>query len=201
VKLLLDEQSTLIHKYKEDSLSDIIMVVNKLLKVMLPIFLILIFSSISTLDIAKAQTPSYSFVTSWGTEGSEEGQFDGLNDVHVFDGFAYVPDYNNNRVQKFTSDGQFITAWGTKGEGDGQFDSPAGIDIDNQDRVYVTDRGNSRIEVFDNTGQFITSWGTPGSENGQFARPEGINVDMDGNVYVADTENARVQKFAPSDQQ
>ena len=29
-------------------------------------------------------------------------------------GFIYVSDIGNNRVQKFTADGQFVTKWGSQ---------------------------------------------------------------------------------------
>jgi hypothetical protein len=59
-----------------------------------------------------------------------------------------VFDNNNNRIQKFTSDGTFITAWGSEGEDNGQFYEPKGIAIDSSDHVYVVDPGNHRIQVF-----------------------------------------------------
>jgi DNA-binding beta-propeller fold protein YncE len=61
---------------------------------------------------------------------------------------VYITDVNNNRIQKFTSDGTFITSWGSEGEGEGQFSEPEGIDIDPEGNVYVADTGNFRIQVF-----------------------------------------------------
>ena len=63
-------------------------------------------------------------------------------------GFIYVSDSKNNRVQKFTNNGQYITEWGTKGTENGQFDFPAGIDIDSEGNIYVVDRSNARIQKF-----------------------------------------------------
>jgi tripartite motif-containing protein 71 len=61
---------------------------------------------------------------------------------------VYVTDVNNNRIQKFGSDGAFITSWGSEGSGEGQFLEPEGIDIDTEGNVYVADTGNFRIQVF-----------------------------------------------------
>lgn len=36
-------------------------------------------------------------------------------------GNVYVADTGNNRVQKFSSDGNYITEWGSAGSGNGQF--------------------------------------------------------------------------------
>ena len=68
-------------------------------------------------------TSNGQFITKWGTRGSADGQF-GRGDGTFFTGPAgiavdnkgdvYVSDFSNDRVQKFTSNGQFITKWGRK---------------------------------------------------------------------------------------
>ena len=103
---------------------------------------------------------------------------------------------DNERVQKFTSDGQFISKWGTGGEANGQFRKPAGIAIDASDNVYITDQNNGRVQMFTSDGQFIAAWGTTGDGRDQFSQPEGIDVDDSGQIYVADTGNNRVKVFA-----
>ncbi|MGB8164256.1 MAG: hypothetical protein WCF14_04520, partial [Nitrososphaeraceae archaeon] len=60
----------------------------------------------------------------------------------------YVSDIGNNRVQKFTADGQFVTKWGSSGSGDGQFNGPMGLTVDPSGYVYVVDIGNKRVQVF-----------------------------------------------------
>ncbi len=50
--------------------------------------------------------------------------------------------HDNNRIQKFDSNGNFITKWGFKGTGDGQFDNPYGIAVDSSGNVYVADTDN-----------------------------------------------------------
>jgi DNA-binding beta-propeller fold protein YncE len=76
----------------------------------------------NTIFVVRAQTEhqqqqQYSFVTQWGTEGSGPGEFTGQNDVvPSTDGkYVFVPDYENHRIQKFTSDGTFITQLGSEG--------------------------------------------------------------------------------------
>src|SRR3546814_13744877 len=55
-----------------------------------------------------------SFITTWGTYGNGEGQFDGAFGVAVdASGNVYVADTYNNRIQKFDSSGAFIIEWGT----------------------------------------------------------------------------------------
>ena len=70
-------------------------------------------------------------------------------------GHVYVVDSGNNRVQKFTPDGNFLTAWGGYCSNNyeslpcnGRFASPRGIAVDSAFNVYVADMGNDRIEMF-----------------------------------------------------
>jgi len=111
-------------------------------------------------------------------------------------GNVYVADTDNDRIQKFSSNGTFLTKWGSSGTGDGQFKSPRGIAIDGSDNVYVSDEQNCRIQKFSSNGTFLTKWGSSGSGDGQFQFPDGIAIDSSGNVYVADGANYRIQKFS-----
>src|SRR5215204_1262651 len=180
-------------------------------------------------SIAFAQTinetgiKQYQFVTKWGSLGTEPGQFDGQNNVAGTGEFVYVPDYQNQRIQKFTNDGQFIKMWGgTYGEGDGEFKNPHGAALDSEGNVYVSERSGLRIQKFDPDGNFITKWGSEGTGDGQFLHLHDIAVGPGGGsnsnqladgtqsfsnngnanqstnnefVYVADTELFNVQKF------
>ena len=140
---------------------------------------------------------TYVFVTKWGTYGSGDGQFLGPSGIAVDStGNVYVTDNQNNRIQKFSSDGTFLAKWGTYGSGDGQFQFPTDIAVDSSGNVYVIDEGNRRIQKFSSSGTFISKWGSEGSGDGQFLFPSGIAVDSSGNVYVADWSTNKVQKFS-----
>ena len=107
---------------------------------------------------------------------------------------AYV---DNNRIEKFDSDGKYLTQWGSTGSGDGQFNFgnlTAGLAIDREDNIYVADIVNQRIVKFDANGKFLIQWGGAGDRDGQFNYPHGITVDRHDNIYVSD-ENFRIQKF------
>jgi len=143
-------------------------------------------------------TNSGTFLTKWGSQGTGDGQFNGLADVAVelSSGNVFVADQSNNRIQKFTNSGTFLTKWGSQGTGDGQFNQPAGVAVDGSGNVFVADAGNNRIQKFTNTGTFIGKWGCEGSGDGQFSQPTGVAVDASGNVFVIDFGNSRIQKFA-----
>jgi hypothetical protein len=65
------------------------------------------------------------FVSTWGSAGTGDGQFNSPLGVAVGPaGNVYVVDQGNHRIQKFDSTGTFLTTWGSKGTGDGQFEVP-----------------------------------------------------------------------------
>ena len=89
------------------------------------------------------------FLRKWGSEGSEDGQFDKPAGVALDgDGNVYVADWNNHRIQVFNSEGNFLRKWGSRGSEDGQFDRPYGLAIGSDGNVYVADTGYYRIQVF-----------------------------------------------------
>ncbi|MCX6653987.1 MAG: carboxypeptidase regulatory-like domain-containing protein [Candidatus Bathyarchaeota archaeon] len=145
-------------------------------------------------------TSSGEYLTQWGSQGTEDGQFNTSFFVAVDDyGNVYATDEGNNRVQKFNSRGEFITKWGSPGTGDGQFNHPEGIAVDGSGCVYVVETLNACVQKFTSSGGFLTKWGSMGAViDGQFSGPMGVAVDGRGNVYVADTGNGRIQKFTPS---
>ncbi len=86
---------------------------------------------------------------SFGSFGSAEGQFNRPLDVEIDrDGYVFVADSGNNRVQKFTTTGDFVMSFGEEGNGEGQLKNPTGIAVDEAGNVYVADSGNARIQVF-----------------------------------------------------
>jgi DNA-binding beta-propeller fold protein YncE len=146
-------------------------------------------------SVASADGPP-AFVTKWGAQGAGDGQFKSPRGITVSkDGYIYVTEVENNRVQKFTRDGVFITKWGTQGSGDGQLSFPVGLATDLEGNVYVAEHFNHRVQKFTGNGIFITKWGSytagGGDTNGKFNKPTGLAVDGNGNVYVADYDGRR----------
>ena len=92
----------------------------------------------------------------------------------------------NNRVMKFSPDGQFVTEWGMTGSAPGEFNTPHDLAIDARGRVFVADRGNSRVQIFEPDGTFVAAWS-------QFGRPSGIFINRETDtLYATDSQsNAR----------
>jgi len=100
-------------------------------------------------------------------------------EIYVADGHGAG---TNDRIVKFSKDGQFITAWGKHGKGPGEFDTPHGIALDSMGRVYVADRANNRIQIFEPDGKFVAEWK-------QFGRPSDVAIDKNDMIYVADSQS------------
>ena len=121
----------------------------------------------------------------WGTAGQRGTPGEPFNrptwavrgpnrDIYVTDG------YGQQRVHRFSSQGDHLNSWGTKGPGPGQFTLPHGIRADSRDRILVLDREpNNRLQVFDNEGNFLEQWADCTGGNDIF-------IDDDGIVYIAE---------------
>ena len=144
----------------------------------------------------------------FGSEGAGPGQLQGPRGIKVGpEGFIYVADSGNHRIQKFTPDGEFVAAWGEQSSLDVESGTPRGFlepwDVAvAPDAMYIADTWNHRIQKLDAEGNLVASWGLfgqygPGDASGRsaFYGPRGIAVGPDGRVYVADTGNKRVQVF------
>ena len=80
------------------------------------------------------------FVKSWGTLGTGNGQFS-LPVTIIMDskGNLIVNERGNSRVQKFDSNGTFLLKFGSAGKGDGQFSEIEHMATDSFDNIYVND--------------------------------------------------------------
>ena len=133
----------------------------------------------------------------FGTQGSGQGQFNWPSGVTMDgEGNILVADSFNNRIQKFTEEGQFLTAVGEADSGPLQFICPTDIAFNTiNNKVYVVDNLNNRIQVLNSDLTFSSTFGKEGNGKGEFIHPWGIACDNTGKVYVADTRNYRIQVF------
>jgi hypothetical protein len=156
---------------------------------------------------------TYDVLSRWGyTGGSNWLLLDTRGIAVSSDGYVYVTDISQHKVQKLDEHGNPILKWGSFGTSDGQFNIPLGIQIGSDGSVYVADHDNHRIQKYTSTGTFLgwfgkgnltTGWHAPGSGqygvygtfDGQFYFPVIATPDNQGYVYVGDVLNHRIQKF------
>jgi DNA-binding beta-propeller fold protein YncE len=159
------------------------------------------------------------YASQFGAKGAGAGQFN-YPDYNAVDahGNVWVSDFENNRIEEFSSSGTFTEAIGfgvgSKGEekleicasgckagkagtGNGQFSGPVGIAIAGGD-IYVADNKNSRVEELTEAGGYVTKFGTKGKGAGQFEGPVSVAIASSGNVWVGDLGNNRMEEFSSS---
>lgn len=166
---------------------------------------------VAVLDMDTGEIKRY-----WGAYGNEPddadlGRYDPdeplaqqfRNPVHcaepTTDGFVYVCDRPNDRIQVFRKDGSFveemIVAPQTRGDGS-TWDIAFSRDPE-QKYIYLADGKNMKIYIIDRASMTIlTSFGDGGRQPGQFFAVHSIATDSHGNIYTTETyEGKRLQKF------
>lgn len=134
------------------------------------------------------------FVGDWGGLGNAEGQFFEPSSVELDSQGVVIVAGHEDRVQRFTRDGELIDIFGTPGIGDGQFNHPHGLAVDRArgDLIYVGDQENHRLQVFTPEGAFVRQWG---DEKFQHIHDVGIDRES-GELYVGDLELHTLRKFS-----
>ncbi|MDR2149231.1 MAG: 6-bladed beta-propeller [Spirochaetaceae bacterium] len=116
-----------------------------------------------------------------GNRGRGDGQLIGPQNICLDEqGYLYVVDYGNKRINKYAPDGTFILSFGQKIDGFSGFISPTGIAA-HDGQVYVADSVSRQIVLFDPNGLY----------RGVFIReglvgPESLHFLSDGRLLVAD---------------
>ncbi len=93
------------------------------------------------------------FVTKWGgplalnIKGPFNGWFQTVSSIDIDqDGFVYTADFYNNRVQKFSSDGQFINSIGDTGDSKFQLDRVVAVAVSQNGTVFLSNFGHNQIQ-------------------------------------------------------
>ena len=126
------------------------------------------------------------------------------NPVHCADlsrdGFVYVCDRQNNRLQVFTKDGKFVKEafYAKNSLSEGAVWDVAFSKDPQQTYIFLADGRNMKIRVLRrDTLEELTSFGDGGRQPGQFYAVHSIAADSKGNLYTTETyEGKRVQKFS-----
>ena len=115
------------------------------------------------------------------------------------DGFVYVCDRVNNRIQVFTADGKFVkeTFIAKESLADGSTWDVAFSKDPQQKYLYVADGRNQKVYILERaTMELLTSFGDGGRQPGMFYGVHSIATDSKGNIYTTETyEGRRLQKF------
>jgi DNA-binding beta-propeller fold protein YncE len=123
-----------------------------------------------------------------GMFGSENGRFSMITGIALGkDGYLYVTEYGNHRVQKLATDGSFVTKW--NGAGLDPFLYPYSAAADASGKVYVADPHNERIV-----------WLTPEYNFGEIKtenlKGQGISW---GNIFQGTNYSTRLQEALNED--
>jgi DNA-binding beta-propeller fold protein YncE len=133
----------------------------------------------------RFEVVSYNMIKGWGGQGDGGGLFNYPTGIAVDeDGYVYVTDTLNHRVQKFTSEGEYVTMWGEEGHGAGQFSACLDIDVDSDGYVYVAGGNSIYAQKFTSEGSFVTRWNAQGGR--------GIAVGDNGLLYITAENSVRV---------
>jgi len=142
-------------------------------------------------------TQSGKRIKSWGEPGSGPGQFNLPHNISCDeDGWVYVADRENHRIQVFDGNGRFETQWHDLHRPSGMYVPPGKCPICYVGEIgtyYEFNRGapnlGPRLSILSNEGKLIariTTTPAAGTGPGQFISPHGIAVDSRGDLYVAE---------------
>jgi DNA-binding beta-propeller fold protein YncE len=131
------------------------------------------------------------------------------NPVHCVridkDGFVYVCDRTNDRVQVFRKDGTFVAEYfyekNTRATGS-VYELVFSPDKA-QKYIYMVDGANGEVRIIDHaTKDVLGRFGRVGRQAGEFTAAHNIAVDHQGNIYTAEVATGeRIQRFRRTDPQ
>jgi DNA-binding beta-propeller fold protein YncE len=123
----------------------------------------------------------------FGSPGSEPGQFRLPSSMCIGpEGFLYVSDTMNWRVQKIARDGKPVWAVGQPGYQVGQFGRPRGVRVGPDGIVYVVDGATEIVQMYDSDGNPLMHFGGPGTTPGALDLPSSLAVDRSTIPYFQD---------------
>jgi len=119
-------------------------------------------------------------IETWGERGRDRGRFLGPQYMALSQDakFVYIGDWGNQRVSKWSLNGQHILSLESGGEFEG-FEGPSGI-VCVENRVYVADSLKGTVEIFDSSGNYLGVLIDKG-----LTAPEGLSVYKD-DLLIAD---------------
>ena len=145
-------------------------------------------------------------LSSWGEPGTDPGQFNIPHNICCDpEGWLYIADRENHRVQVFDGDGKWQTQWNN-------LHRPNGMCLarGHNPLCYIGEGGPSgeinrdwpnigpRVSIHTTEGKVLARLGKPhgGILPGQFTSPHGIAVDSRGNIYVGELSGRSWGRFS-----
>jgi DNA-binding beta-propeller fold protein YncE len=145
---------------------------------------------------------------SWGEPGSSPGEFNIVHNICTdADGWVYVADRENHRVQVFDGNGKYEAQWNN-------LHRPCGMYMDYAHRpvCYIGELGpvqpvnrdvpnlGPRVSIVDNKGNLLSRFGDPhaGTAPTSFLGPHGMTVDSRGDLYVGEVSWTQWPQFYPN---
>jgi len=137
--------------------------------------------------------PDGKWLLSWGESGSGAGEFNIVHNISTdADGWVYVADRENHRIQVFDGNGRYETQWNN-------LHRPCGLYMPYTKNpvAYIGELGPSsggrpnlgpRLSIVDNKGKLLSRLGEAQAGLGPtaFMAPHGVCVDSRGDVYVGE---------------
>jgi len=140
--------------------------------------------------------PDGRLLFSWGEPGTDPGQFNIPHNICCdADGWVYVADRENHRVQVFDGNGRYETQWHN-------MHRPCGLCMETgaDPLCYIGELGpgmkinretpnlGPRISILNNKGELLARIGDihRGMAPNQFLAPHGLAVDSRGDIYVGE---------------
>ncbi|SVD94344.1 uncharacterized protein METZ01_LOCUS447198, partial [marine metagenome] len=142
-------------------------------------------------------TPDGKLVKSWGEPGTDPGQFNIVHNIVADDdGWIYVADRENHRVQVFDTNGKYEAQWNN-------LHRPCGLFMPRGEcpHCFIGELGpgmpvnrnmanlGPRLTIVDTKGNRIARLGGEEglvNEPGKFMAPHGLAVDSQGDIYVGE---------------
>ncbi len=153
-------------------------------------------------------SPDGKLLLSWGESGSDPGQFNIVHNIVTdAEGWVYVADRENHRVQVFDGNGKYETQWVN-------MHRPCGLYCcrGKQLRFLIGELGPAmpinrnypnlgpRLSIVDAKGKNLARLGGkegPGLEAGKFIAPHGLAVDSRGDIYVGEVSYTEYPRLFP----
>src|SRR6202049_1956932 len=142
-------------------------------------------------------TPDGKLIKTWGEAGTDPGQFNIVHNIATdADGWVYVADRENHRVQVFDGNGKYETQWNN-------LHRPCALCCcgGKQPNFIIGELGpgmpvnlkapnlGPRLTIVDAKGKGAGGLGGengPGLETGKFLAPHGIALDSRGDIYIGE---------------